>query len=94
MKNKIGDIAGKIWKILGEKEDVELSKLPQILKEKGEIVYQALGWLAREDKINYHSKEKKTFVSLSYDEREIFRNSLKTSLKTNPQENSLKQQEK
>jgi hypothetical protein len=93
MKNKIGEISGKIWKILGEKEDVELSKLPQILKEKGEIVYQALGWLAREDKINYHSKERKTFVSLSYDEREIFRNSLKTSPKTSPQENSLKQQE-
>jgi len=92
MKNKIGEISGKIWKILGEKEDVELSKLPQILKEKGEIVYQALGWLAREDKINYHSKEKKTFVSLSYDEREMFRNSLKTPPKTGPQENSLKQQ--
>ncbi len=94
MKNKIGDIAGKIWKILGEKEDVEISKLPQILKEKGEIVYQALGWLAREDKINYHSKGGKSFVSLSYDEREIFRNSLRTSLGRNLQENSPKQQEK
>ena len=94
MKNKIGEMAAKVWETLGEKEDVEISKLPQILKEKGEIVYQALGWLAREDKINYHSKEKKTFVSLSYDEREIFRNSLKTSPKTSPQENSLKQQAK
>jgi len=92
MKNKIGEISGKIWKILGEKEDVEILKLPQILKEKGEIVYQALVWLARENKINYHSKEKKTFVSLSYDEREMFRNSLKTPPKTGPQENSLKQQ--
>jgi hypothetical protein len=51
MKNKIGEIAGKIWKTLGEKEDVEILRLPQILKEKGEIVYQALGWLAREEKI-------------------------------------------
>ena len=93
MKNKIGEIAGKIWKILGEKEDVEILKLPQILKEKGEIVYQALGWLAREDKINYHSKEKKTFVSLSYDEREMFRNSLKASLGQDLRENSSKQQE-
>jgi len=94
MKNKIGEMAAKVWKTLGEKENVELSRLPQILREKGEIVYQALGWLAREDKINYHSKEKKTFVSLSYDEREIFRNSLKTSLKKDTQENFLKQQEK
>jgi hypothetical protein len=94
MKNKIGEMAAKVWKTLGEKEDVEISKLPQILKEKGEIVYQALGWLAREDKISYHSKEKKTFVSLSYDEREIFKNSLKTSLGQDSQENSSKQQEK
>jgi len=94
MKNKIGEMAAKVWKTLGEKEDVEILRLPQILKEKGEIVYQALGWLAREDKISYHSKEKKTFVSLSYDEREIFKNSLKTSLGRNLQENSPKQQEK
>ena len=91
MKIKIGEIAGKIWKILGEKEDVEILRLPQILKEKGEIVYQALGWLAREDKINYHKKGGKTFVSLSYDEREIYRNSLKTSLEQDLQENSSKQ---
>jgi hypothetical protein len=81
MKNKIGEMAGKVWKTLGEKEEVEISKLPQILKEKGEIVYQALGWLAREDKVNYHSKGKKTFVSLSHNEREIF----KTLPETKPQ---------
>ena len=46
------------------------------------------------DKINYHSKEKITFVSLSYDEYEIFKNSLKTSLGQDSQENSSKQQEK
>lgn len=80
MKNKIGEMAAKVGKALGEKEDVEISKLPQILKEKGEIVYQTLGWLAREDKINYHQKRGKTFISLSYDEREIFKNSLKASL--------------
>jgi len=94
MKNKIGEIAGKVWKTLGEREHVNFLNLPMILQEKGEIVYQALGWLAREDKIIYRNKEGKTFVSLSYDEREIFRNSLKASPKTSPQENSLKQQAK
>ena len=84
MKNKIGEIAGKVWETLGEREHVNFLNLPMILQEKGEIVYQDLGWLAREGKINYISKEGKTFVSLSYDEREIFRNSLKTPLKTSP----------
>ncbi|HUL21270.1 MAG TPA: winged helix-turn-helix domain-containing protein [Thermodesulfobacteriota bacterium] len=43
------------------------------MKEKGEIVYQTLGWLAREDKTKYHSKERKTFVSLSHEGREMFK---------------------
>lgn len=84
MKTKIGEIAGKVWKTLGEREHVNLLRLPMILQEKEEIVYQALGWLAREDKINYITKEGKTFVSLRYTEREIFRNSLKASPTTSP----------
>jgi hypothetical protein len=35
MKMKIGEMAGRIWKTLGEKEEVAVSRLPQILKEKG-----------------------------------------------------------
>jgi hypothetical protein len=77
MKDRIGEIAGKIWTVLGERQDVNISKLPNLLKEKEEIVYQALGWLAREDKINYHTKDRKTFVSLSYEERETLKNSLR-----------------
>ena len=88
MKDKIGEIAGKIWTILGEKQNVNISKLPKILKEKGEIVYQALGWLAKEDKINYHTKERKTFVSLSHGEREIFKNSLGAFPEQGPQGDS------
>ena len=80
MKTTIGEMAGRVWKVLGEKEAIAVSRLPQILKEKGEIVYQALGWLAREGKVDFHKKEGKTFASLSQEEREIFRKSLLTSL--------------
>ena len=76
MKTKIGEMAGRVWETLGEKEEVAVSRLPQILKEKGEIVYQALGWLAREGKIDFPRKEGKTFVSLNHKEREIFKKSL------------------
>jgi len=43
--------------------------------EKGEIVYQALGWLVRENKIDFYKKNGKTFVSLSHEERERFKKS-------------------
>jgi hypothetical protein len=43
VKTKIGEMAGRVWRALGEKEAVAVSRFLQILKEKGEIVYQALG---------------------------------------------------
>jgi Mn-dependent DtxR family transcriptional regulator len=73
MKAKIGEMAGVVWQVLGEKEAIDVSRLPQILKEKGEIVYQALGWLAKEGKVDFHKKAGKTFVSLNDEEREIFK---------------------
>jgi hypothetical protein len=76
MKEIIGEMAGRVWKTLGKKGRVDISKLPQILKEKGEIVYQGLGWLAREEKIVFHKKEGRTFTSLNPEEQEIYKRSV------------------
>ncbi|MGC1402781.1 MAG: winged helix-turn-helix domain-containing protein [Thermodesulfobacteriota bacterium] len=75
VKKIIDEMVGKVWKLLGEKGRVDISKLSQILHEKGEIVYQALGWLVREDKIDFHKREGRTFVSLNHKEQEIFKQS-------------------
>jgi len=64
MKEKIGTSAGKIWRILQKSDEVAISKLPKMLKESDTITYQALGWLAREGKIEYRSESRMTFVSL------------------------------
>jgi winged helix-turn-helix protein DUF2582 len=82
MEKMIGEMAGKIWKIMGKKGRVDISRFPQILKEKGEIVYQALGWLAREGKIEFHKKEGRTFVSLNRKEQEIFKKSKQAQKET------------
>jgi hypothetical protein len=76
MNTKIGETAGRVWRALGEKEAIAVSRFPQILKEKGEIAYQALGWLPREDKIDFYKKNGKTFVSLSQEECKRFKKSL------------------
>ena len=73
MKEKIIETAGKTWKTLGENGESEITQLPRILNEKDGLVYQALGWLAREDKINYTTKNNKTFVSLVAPELEAFK---------------------
>ena len=74
MLEEIGKTAGKIWKTLGMEDKVSLSMLPKELNEKDEMVFQALGWLARENKISYFTKGGKVFVGLSDRERQIYKN--------------------
>ena len=64
MKNEIGETAGRIWETLNTRGKVAINQLPKILNENSMLVYQALGWLAREDKIEYFIEKKKTYVSL------------------------------
>ncbi len=69
MIEKIGETAGEVWRILKEREEVNISQLPRLLNEKSAVVYQAVGWLARENKIEYRTVGAKTFVSLTESEK-------------------------
>ena len=69
MKDRIIETAGKVWRFLGQNGQTNVTQLAKSLKEKEEVVLQALGWLAREDKIDYTVKNRRTFVSLV--EREL-----------------------
>lgn len=73
MKEKVIETAGKTWKFLAQYGETSISQLSQLINEQDTIVYQSLGWLAREDKINYTTKNRKTFVSLAGPEVEAFR---------------------
>ena len=64
MKEKVIATAGKTWRFLGQNGQINVRQLPKALQEKDEVVLQALGWLAREDKIDYTIKNRRTFVSL------------------------------
>jgi len=70
MKDKIGETAGGIWKVLKKEGEVNVAQLPKLLNEKSALVYQGLGWLAREDKVDYQIKQAKTFVSLAETEKQ------------------------
>ena len=69
MKQQVGDVAGAIWRALHEKEKVPLSTLPKMIRVKDAVAFQAVGWLAREDKIQYLTEGKTTFVALTPHER-------------------------
>jgi hypothetical protein len=72
MKEKIIEMAGKVWRYLGQNGQTKMGDLAQSLKEKEEVVFQAVGWLAREDKINYTIKNRRTFVALVEGELRAF----------------------
>jgi Mn-dependent DtxR family transcriptional regulator len=72
MKERIIEAAGKTWRFLGQNGQINVSQLAKVLKEKDEVVLQALGWLAREDKIDYTVKNRRTFVSLVEGELRAF----------------------
>jgi hypothetical protein len=64
MKEQVGTTAGKIWQALNEEGPQTLVQLRKKLNGSGELVGFALGWLAREDKVDI-SQDKKNFkVSL------------------------------
>ena len=86
MKDKVIETAGKTWRFLGQNGEVNVGRLPKELKEKEPVVFQALGWLAREDKINYSIKNRRTFVSLVDSELQAF-NSFMYNIQNNAQNN-------
>jgi Mn-dependent DtxR family transcriptional regulator len=63
MKEIVGKTAGKVWELLKKNHEMTISQLPKALNQKDTVVYQAVGWLAREDKIEYHAKGNQTFLS-------------------------------
>jgi len=58
LTNIIGENAGKIWRLLESEGQVEIPKIAKLSQIKIQDAYSALGWLAREDKIQISGKNK------------------------------------
>ncbi|MCE5271329.1 winged helix-turn-helix domain-containing protein [bacterium] len=64
MKDQIGITAGKLWNYLRDKDETNIAALPKALDEKALVVQMALGWLAREDKVEFRIDGAKNLVSI------------------------------
>lgn len=51
LKNQIGETAGNIWHTLDEEGPLRLAALKKQIDAPDAILHMALGWLAREGKI-------------------------------------------
>ncbi len=61
---QIGDAAGLVWRLLHENGPMSVARLVQAAGQPRDVVMQALGWLAREDKITIEEQRRTRIVSL------------------------------
>ncbi len=61
---QIGQTAGLVWKALADGGPMSMAKLVKAVGEPRDTVMQALGWLAREDKLAMEDEGRSRIVSL------------------------------
>jgi len=65
MKEKIGNDAGNIWKVLDMQGTKSIKELKKATKLTDKEIYAAIGWLAREEKLSFKEEEADLFISLA-----------------------------
>ena len=64
VREQIGETAGKVWRLLEEGGPHSYSKLIKEIDEPRDLVLQAIGWLAREDKLDIQETKRGRMLSL------------------------------
>ena len=58
MIDSIGETAGKVWKFLKQHGEANLNQIKKNVKADPNLILQAIGWLAREDKLIVGKKDR------------------------------------
>lgn len=61
---QIGETAGEVWHLLHDKGPLSAAKIVKELDASRDLVMQAIGWLAREDKIVIDGESRSRTISL------------------------------
>ena len=56
MIQSVGETAGEVWRLLDEHGEASLNSIKECLKINPNLILQAIGWLAREDKLRIEKK--------------------------------------
>ena len=60
----IGETAGDVWRVLHDSGPLSLAKLAKRIDAPRDVVVLAVGWLAREDKVEIEEASRGRIVSL------------------------------
>jgi hypothetical protein len=64
IREQVGETAGRVWHSLNDHGPQTLAQLKKRLNGSSELVTFALGWLAREDKVDISQDKKNLRVAL------------------------------
>jgi len=64
INGQVGETAGKIWNLLNDEGPHTFAQLKKKLNGSGELLSFALGWLAREGKVDITQEKKVVKVAL------------------------------
>ncbi len=62
--HQIGEVAGEIWHELAQQDGQSLTALKKSIDAPAELVFAAVGWLAREGKLDFATSGRSVKVSL------------------------------
>ncbi len=63
--DQIGETAGVVWHMLNENGSMSLAKLAKSMDVPRDVVMQAIGWLAREEKVEIEETSRGRMIRLS-----------------------------
>ncbi len=63
----IGEVAGMVWHTLREEESISTARLSRTVDAPRDLVMQAIGWLAREEKVVITETSRGKMISLCND---------------------------
>ena len=65
LEDRIGEVAGYVWRYLEDEGECSVSSISSSLDFPRSKVNMAIGWLAREDKLEFLDEGRGTYVGLS-----------------------------
>jgi hypothetical protein len=63
-QDEIGSVAGLVWQTLSEQGDQSVAALKKAVGAPDDLVLAAIGWLAREGKLNFDASNRTLKISL------------------------------
>lgn len=62
--DEIGQVAGEVWRLLTDENNRSLASIKKSIDAPDVLTLAAIGWLAREDKLQFNTSGRSTNVSL------------------------------